>query len=132
MLDCFPWVGPNEPRAIWKPDLSGARAEDQTENNCSILWRMLTVAHSLSAKKRIRQNETRRTINKIRSGFLKSQTRLFTDAVVAKDTAAAEAEFKKLTKRIDQTCAKGVMHKNQGARRKSRMQRQLNAIKSAG
>ncbi len=118
-------VGPNEPRA-------SARADHQRENNCPILWRMFTVAHSLSSKKRIRQNETRRTINKMRSGFLKAQTRLFTDAVVAKDTAAAEAEFKKLTKRIDQTCAKGVMHKNQAARTKSRMQRQLNALKSAG
>ena len=90
------------------------------------------MAHSLSSKKRIRQNATRRTINKIRSGFLKAQTRLFTDAVVAKDTATAEAEFKKLTKQIDQTCAKGVTHKNQAARRKSRMQRRLNAITSAG
>ncbi len=90
------------------------------------------MAHSLSSKKRIRQNATRRTINKIRLGFLKAQTRLFTDAVVAKDTATAEAEFKKLTKRIDQTCAKGVMHKNLGARRKSRLQRQLNALKTAG
>ena len=90
------------------------------------------MAHSLSSKKRIRQNATRRAINKIRMGFLKAQTRLFTDAVVAKDTSTAEAEFKKLTKRLDQTSAKGVMHKNQAARRKSRMQRQLNAIKSAG
>ena len=93
---------------------------------------MLTVAHSLSSKKRIRQNETRNTINKMRSGFLKAQTRLFTDAVVAKDPAVAETEFKKLAKQLDQTCAKGVIHKNQAARRKSRMQRQLNAIKSAG
>ena len=93
---------------------------------------MLTVANSLSSKKRIRQNETRRTINKMRFGFLKAQTHLFRDAVDANDTATAEAEFKKLTKRIDQTCAKGVMHKNQGARRKSRMQQRLNAITSAG
>ncbi len=90
------------------------------------------MAHSLSSKKRIRQNETRRTINKMRSGFLKAQTRRFTDAVVAKDPAAAETEFKKLAKQLDQTCAKGVIHKNQAARRKSRMQRQLNAIKVAG
>ena len=90
------------------------------------------MAHSLSSKKRIRQNATRRTINKMRAGFLKAQTRLFTDAVVANDSATAEAEFKKLTKQIDQTCAKGVIHKNKGARQKSRMQQQLNAIKSAG
>ena len=90
------------------------------------------MAHSLSSKKRIRQNETRRTINKMRSGFLKSQTRLFTDAVAAKDPAVAETEFNKLAKQLDQTCAKGVIHKNQAARRKSRMQRQLNAIKGAG
>ena len=125
MLCCSPCVSSKEPRA-------SARADFQTENDRSILWRLLTVAHSLSSKKRIRQNATRRAINKIRSGFLKAQTRLFTDAVVAKDTAAAEAEFKKLTKQIDQTCAKGVMHKNQGARRKSRMQQRLNAITSAG
>ncbi len=90
------------------------------------------MAHSLSSKKRVRQNATRRTINKMRSGFLKAQTSLFTDAVDAKDTATAEAEFKKLTKRIDQTCAKGVIHKNQAGRTKSRMQKQLNILKSAG
>lgn len=90
------------------------------------------MAHSLSSKKRIRQNATRQQINKARKSVLKTTTRKFTDALASKDAAAAEAEFKKLTKTIDQTCAKGVIHKNQAARRKSRLHKRLSALKTAG
>ncbi len=89
------------------------------------------MAHSLSSKKRIRQNATRQQINKARKSVLKTTTRKFTDALAAKDAAAAEAEFKKLTKTIDQTCAKGVIHKTQAARRKSRLHKRLSALKTA-
>ena len=89
------------------------------------------MASSLSSKKRIRQNETRRLINTARKSALKTQTRKFTEAVTAKDTATAETEFKKLVKALDQDCTIGVMHKKQASRRKSRMQKRLNALKTS-
>ncbi len=89
------------------------------------------MAHSLSSKKRIRQNQRRRKINRARKSALKTQTRKFADAVTAKDVSTAEAEFKKLTKDIDRTRAKGVIHPNQAARRKSRPHKRLNALNAA-
>ncbi len=90
----------------------------------------MTVAHSLSAKKRHRQNVKQRVINRARRHALKTQTRKLTDALSVKDLAAAEAEFQKLTKAIDQTRAKGTLHGNQAGRRKSRLQKRLNALRT--
>jgi len=44
---------------------------------------------------------------------------------------AAEA-FKKVSRVIDRTAAKGVIHKNQASRRKSRMSATLKSMKTAG
>lgn len=98
------------------------------EVSYELIWRFSTVASSLSSKKRIRQNKTRRLINSARKSALKTLTRKFTDAVTANDTAVAETEFINLTKALDQDCTIGVMHKKQASRRKSRMQKRLNAI----
>ncbi len=89
------------------------------------------MASSLSSKKRIRQNKTRRLINTARKSALKTLTRKFTEAVTANDTALAETGFKKLTKALDQDCTIGVMHRKQTSRRKSRMQKRLNALKTS-
>ncbi len=88
------------------------------------------MASNLSSKKRIRQNKTRRLINTARKSALKTLTRKFTEAVSDNNTAIAETEFRKLTKALDQDCTIGVMHKKQASRRKSRMQKRLNAIKA--
>lgn len=89
------------------------------------------MASSLSSKKRIRQNKTRRLINTARKSALKTLTRKFTDALAASDTAAAETEFRNLTKALDQDCTVGVMHKKQASRRKSRMQKRLNVLRTS-
>lgn len=89
------------------------------------------MAHSLSAKKRIRQNEARRLRNQVRKSMLKSQTRKFTDALTAKDVSTAEAQLTLLAKRLDQVASKGTIHRNHASRRKSRLQRRLNALKAA-
>ena len=96
-----------------------------------LIGRFSTVASSLSSKKRIRQNKTRRLINTARKSALKTLTRKFTEAVSANDTAVAETEFRKLTKALDQDCTIGVMHKKQASRRKSRMQKRLNVLKAS-
>jgi small subunit ribosomal protein S20 len=36
-----------------------------------------------------------------------------------------------MTKKLDQTAAKGTIHKNQASRRKSRLAKQLNALAKA-
>jgi small subunit ribosomal protein S20 len=89
------------------------------------------VAHSLSAQKRIRQNRVRRDRNRARKSAVRTQIRKFTDAVRARDLEKAEAEFRLVVKNLDQTAAKGTLHKNMAARKKSRLAVHLNKLKAA-
>jgi len=88
------------------------------------------VAHSLSAKKRIRQNDKRRAINIVRKSAVKSQARRLAEAMQDKKVPEAEDALKVLVSRLDKTAANGTIHRNRAARRKSRLQKQLNAIKA--
>ncbi|MHC4063617.1 MAG: 30S ribosomal protein S20 [Planctomycetota bacterium] len=89
------------------------------------------MANSLSAEKRIRQNVARRARNRARKGVVKTQIRKFTDAVRARDVDQAQAEFRGVVKKLDQTAAKGTLHKNTVARKKSRLAKQLNKLTAA-
>jgi small subunit ribosomal protein S20 len=90
------------------------------------------VAHSLSAKKRVRQNLKHRARNRARKDALKDQIRTLTAAFTAGDMTKAEQELRNTTSRLDRLAAKGTMHKNTAARKRSRLARQLNALKAAG
>ena len=90
------------------------------------------MAHSLSASKRQRQNEKRRTINRQRRSQLKTALRNFNDAVTAGDLGKAESTLRYYVKRVDQIAAKGTVHANAAARRKARAQRRLNRLKASG
>jgi len=86
------------------------------------------VAHSLSAKKRVRQNERRRMLNRVRRGAMRTQLKKCTALIEQGGEAASlEQEVRQTKKQIDQLAAKGVMHKNTAARRKSQLARKLNA-----
>ena len=86
------------------------------------------MANSLSAKKRIRQNAKRREQNRARKSALKTDVRKLTDAIHDKKVDEARQLFRTVTKRIDQTAAKGTMHRNTAARRKSRLARRVNKL----
>jgi len=86
------------------------------------------VAHSLSAKKRIRQNEKRRLRNRARRSALKTRLRAFRDAVSAGDVAGAESRFREACKLLDREADRGLIHRNAAARRKSRLARYLNML----
>lgn len=88
------------------------------------------MAHSLSAKKRIRQSIKRRARNRARKDLIKDQVKGFQSAIAGGDLAKAEAELNKTVKRLDRTAAKGTIHKNTAARRRSRMTKRLNAAKA--
>lgn len=88
------------------------------------------MAKNLSARKRQRQNVKARARNRARRSQIKTIVRKFEDAVGKKDAAAAEKTLVAATKLVDQTAAKGTVHKNAAARTKSRLQRKLNALKS--
>lgn len=85
------------------------------------------MANLASAKKRNRQNERNRIRNRVRRQTLKSETRKFNDAIHDGKLDEARQLFVDITKRLDQTAAKGTLHRNTAARRKSRLAKRLNA-----
>ena len=88
------------------------------------------MAHSLSAKKRIKQNVKRRTINRARKSQVKTQIKHFEAAVEEGDVAAATERYKAVAKKLDKTAATSTMHKATAARKKSRLAKKLNAMKA--
>ena len=86
------------------------------------------MAHSLSAKKRIRQNAKRRAHNRAGKETLKDQTKSFM-AVLAKGAAAAAGkELDKTTAVLARLAAKHTLHKNTAARKRSRLAKRLNSL----
>ena len=88
------------------------------------------MAHSLSAKKRIRQNVKSRALNRWRKDRIKDALREFDSAIHDQNAELAAEKMKDAFKQIDQVAAKGTIHKNSAARRKSRLAKRLNAIQS--
>jgi len=89
------------------------------------------VANSLSAKKRIRQNAKRRLRNRARTSAVKTQIKTFLGvAKEAADLEQIDKEYRLAQKKIDKLTAKGVIHKNTAARKKSQLSRKVNAIKA--
>ena len=83
------------------------------------------MAHSLSAKKRIRQNVKRRGHNRWRKAQVKEAIKSFETAVHDGDTAKAAEDLKLCYKRLDQLSAKGTIHKNAAARKKANLAKRL-------
>ena len=89
------------------------------------------MAHSVSAKKRIRQNATHRAHNRARKAQLKSTIRSFSEVLSTGDASKTADTLKTTIKKIDQIASKGAIHKNTASRKKSQLQRKLNALKAA-
>ncbi len=85
------------------------------------------MAHSLSAQKRVRQNETARARNRWRLKLMRDAIREFNDKLVHGTTAEAADSMRKAAKAVDRTASSGVIHRNQASRRKSRMSARLRA-----
>ncbi len=88
------------------------------------------MAHSLSAKKRARQNLKRRAINRARKSTVKTQIKKFEKAIAAGDVNTASEQFRLAVKQLDQVSSTSTMHKRTAARKKSRLARRLNALKA--
>jgi small subunit ribosomal protein S20 len=90
------------------------------------------VAHSISAKKRVRQNLKRRAHNRYRKEQIKDQVKAFGAALTSGDFAKAQEELNKTAQRLDRIATKGTIHKNTAARKRSRLAKRLNAARAAG
>ena len=83
------------------------------------------MAHSISARKRVRQNVTSRARNRWRLRSMRTAIKEFNQKMAQGTPAEAAEAFKQASKIIDRTAQKGVIHKNQAARRKSRLSARL-------
>ena len=88
------------------------------------------MAHSLSAKKRVRQNARRKTLNRSRRSQVKTQIKHFETTLSEGNLTAAQEQFPAVVKRLDKAGATSTMHKKTAARKKSRLARKLNALKA--
>ena len=86
------------------------------------------MANIKSQKKRIITNEKSRMRNRAVKSELKTATRRVRDAVEAGDGAKAFAEAQVACRLMDKAVAKGVIHKNQAANRKSGVQTMVNKM----
>lgn len=90
------------------------------------------MANIASQKKRNRQNERRRLRNKSVRSEMRTRTKHALEAAAAGAPEEEQADrLRRAVKRIDTAAAKGVIHRNQAARRKSRLMRALARLGSA-
>jgi small subunit ribosomal protein S20 len=86
------------------------------------------MAHHKSAKKRIRSSERKKEVNKMTDSKIKT--------VIKKTLATDKKEelevlYKEAIAILDKGTSKGRLHKNNAARKKSRLTKHLNKVTSA-
>ncbi len=79
-----------------------------------------------SAKKRVKTTETKTLRNKMFRSSMKTVIKKYDAALENGDMAQAEAAYKDAVKKIDQAAAKGIIHKNAAAHKKSQFTLKLN------
>ncbi|OUN29373.1 30S ribosomal protein S20 [Blautia sp. An46] len=87
-----------------------------------------TLANIKSAKKRILVNRTKAERNKSIRSAVKTSIKKVEAAVAAKDKEAAAAALKVAISTIDKAATKGVYHKNNAARKVSRLAKAVNTL----
>ncbi|HEV7483882.1 MAG TPA: 30S ribosomal protein S20 [Solirubrobacterales bacterium] len=81
------------------------------------------MANIASQKKRILRSERERSENRLLTSTVKTHFRRLESAVEGGDAAAIGNEERDLVSKIDKAVQKGAMHKNTGARKKSKAAR---------
>lgn len=86
------------------------------------------MANIKSAKKRILVAATRADRNKAIKSKIKTYIKRVEAAVASGDKTVAAAELKAASTEIDKACSKGVYHKNNAARKISRLAGLVNSM----
>ncbi len=85
----------------------------------------------MGKKTEISKNIKRRGRNKLVKAGVKDSARDLRKAARRKDTALAEEKLGEIIPKIDRAVRKGVIKKNTAARKKSRISKQVNSLKSS-
>ena len=97
----------------------------------SIYGGMFGLANSKSSKKRIRVAERRRNENKPLRTEARTFVRKAENAIASGDVAAADVATREAVSVLDRVADKDVIHKNNAARRKSRLIAKYHALVAA-
>ena len=90
------------------------------------------MANIKSAIKRNRQNKKRRLHNRIYRGQARTYIRDARASIQEENLEEARAATMKAISAVDKAAVKGILHKNNVARRKSRLMKQLLSLESQG
>lgn len=82
-----------------------------------------------SAKKRVLVNRTKAVENKAARSALKTQLKKFDAVAVEGNRSEADNAYKAAVKAVDKAVARGLLHKNNAAHKKSGMTLKLNSMK---
>ncbi|WP_019673483.1 30S ribosomal protein S20 [Psychrobacter lutiphocae] len=88
------------------------------------------MANSAQARKRARQNNTRRQHAASQRSMIRTFIKKVDAAIAANDYEAATEAYNKAVPVIDRMADKGVIHKNKAARHKSRYNKAIKALKA--
>ena len=89
------------------------------------------MANNPGARKAIRKIEARTQVNKARRTRVRTFLRRFQEAVAGGDRAAAKGAFTEAQSELMRAVSKGVVHKNTGSRKVSRLAAQLKKMAAA-
>lgn len=89
------------------------------------------MANTPGAKKAVRKIARRTEVNKSRRSRVRTFLRAFEEAVTGGDAAKAKAAFAKAESEVMRAVSKGVIHKNTGSRKVSRLAAQLKKLSAA-
>ena len=80
------------------------------------------------AKKRVRQAEASRMLNKHHRSSMRTTVKKVEAAIAEGDKDAATAALKEASSALDSMVSKGILHKNNAARKKSRLNGHIRAL----
>jgi small subunit ribosomal protein S20 len=89
------------------------------------------MANTPGAKKAVRKIARRTEVNKARRSRVRTYLRKFEEALAAGDAGAAKSAFVEAQSELMRAVSKGVVHKNTGSRKVSRLAAQLKKLAAA-
>ena len=86
------------------------------------------MANIKSQQKRVITNEKRRVRNQAVRSAVRTEVRKFRDLLNSGDKAAAEAQLRVTSRKLDKAVTKGVFHRNNAANKKSALAKSVNKL----
>ncbi|MGM8364637.1 30S ribosomal protein S20 [Virgibacillus sp. W0181] len=86
------------------------------------------MANLKSAIKRVRVNEKKHALNQSFKSDMRTHIKRLEHLIQAKDVDNAKAAYNTVVSKIDKAMQKGVIHKNNGNRQKTRLANKINQL----